>query len=495
MRPLRGSSGRHRGARRHRGRRGRRRRGPRRLHRRARVGKKWVDVSGLVGRGWGASFTVNPSDARATWDEDATANTVADTAACGLVERDSAEDDASARRNNAALVDAKVQESDNHAQRASHEEIEVWKAQVTAGTMTPAELVRRIAGSSSTFGTKTEFSQEKWIRKKAMKHAPRTVAMRPTARTVCEALYEEAPWRVGHVRPDSLGMALSAASVGGVGCRCLVVDGTGGLVAGAVAERVGGGGETTVAVPFTPGVDGGGRGSAASHGPGGVARDPEAALGSIAAFNLSAAARESTRCCALGDLLALWDNGGDGREAKKSEAAPLPKSADGKERACEPLSLQQASARLRRGFTAVIVAAPQLPPAPLLDRVLAMAAPGTSFVCLHPESAGLAVALRALATAKRAAALELYEPWFREHQILDQRTHPFMSHSGTGGFLLSGQRLAGWGARPTRPTASRGAAEPGEDAAAHYDAAASAEAGANDGSAAKRAKTIDEADA
>lgn len=40
--------------------------------------------------------------------------------------------------------------------------------------------------------------------------------------------------------------------------------------------------------------------------------------------------------------------------------------------------------------------------------------------------------------AKQAVALQLQEPWWRNHQVLPGRTHPEMVMSGTGGFLLSG---------------------------------------------------------
>lgn len=36
---------------------------------------------------------------------------------------------------------------------------------------------------------------------------------------------------------------------------------------------------------------------------------------------------------------------------------------------------------------------------------------------------------------------QLTECWLREWQILPERTHPFMSVKGTGGFVLSGLRV------------------------------------------------------
>eukprot|EP00854_Cymbomonas_tetramitiformis_P007681 gene7680-9144_t len=44
---------------------------------------------------------------------------------------------------------------------------------------------------------------------------------------------------------------------------------------------------------------------------------------------------------------------------------------------------------------------------------------------------------------KVAVGLQLSEPWMRIQQVLPMRTHPMMSMSGTGGYLLCGTRTAG----------------------------------------------------
>ena len=44
---------------------------------------------------------------------------------------------------------------------------------------------------------------------------------------------------------------------------------------------------------------------------------------------------------------------------------------------------------------------------------------------------------------KQAVALQLQEPWLREHQVLPGRSHPTMSMLGTGGYLLSGIAVVG----------------------------------------------------
>lgn len=55
--------------------------------------------------------------------------------------------------------------------------------------------------------------------------------MRPTAQTLADFYFKKVPVKTGWLRPDSLAILLSLANVG-ANSRTLVVDGTGGLIAG-----------------------------------------------------------------------------------------------------------------------------------------------------------------------------------------------------------------------------------------------------------------------
>ncbi|CAI5521973.1 unnamed protein product [Closterium sp. Naga37s-1] len=124
---------------------------------------------------------------------------------------------------------------DNTAQKLSANEIEALKRQAASGH----EVVRALAANSVSFLSKTDFAQEKYLRKKQKKHAPRLVARFPTADSVCEAYFAKAPARIGFLRPDSLAMLLAMANVG-AHSQLLVLDGTGGLITAAAAQRMGG---------------------------------------------------------------------------------------------------------------------------------------------------------------------------------------------------------------------------------------------------------------
>lgn len=49
--------------------------------------------------------------------------------------------------------------------------------------------------------------------------------------------------------------------------------------------------------------------------------------------------------------------------------------------------------------------------------------------------------LASVQVSKGAVALQLQESWLREQQVLPGRTHPHMTMSTTGGYILSGIKV------------------------------------------------------
>ncbi|KAJ0462926.1 putative tRNA (adenine(58)-N(1))-methyltransferase non-catalytic subunit TRM6 [Helianthus annuus] len=118
-------------------------------------------------------------------------------------------------RDNRALID------NNTAQTLTGEDIEGLRRQGASGN----EIVEALIANSATFENKTAFSQEKYRLKKQKKYAPKVLLRRPFARRF--------------LRVDTLSLLLSFANVTAES-DVLVVDMIGGLITGAVAERLGG---------------------------------------------------------------------------------------------------------------------------------------------------------------------------------------------------------------------------------------------------------------
>lgn len=146
---------------------------------------------------------------------------------------------------------------------------------------TGADIVAALAAGSSTFADKTEFSQEKYKKRKSRKYLTYVTVLRPTARSICEAIFSKSPQKTFGLRTDSLAIMLSLANIGAY-AKVLVVDACSGLIAGAVAERLGGFGTACIAYP---------------------GRTPPS-LDLLRNFNFSSAQKASVFCASIADLTA-----------------------------------------------------------------------------------------------------------------------------------------------------------------------------------------------
>ncbi|RID70278.1 hypothetical protein BRARA_C02309 [Brassica rapa] len=132
-------------------------------------------------------------------------------------------------RDNRELID------DNESQNLTCEEIEAMRREGAKGD----EIIEALIANSKTFDKKFQLSQEKYKLKKQKKYAPKVLLRRPFARSICEAYFKKYPARIGFIRVDALSLLLTMANVTAYS-DVLVVDMVGGLVTGAVAERLGG---------------------------------------------------------------------------------------------------------------------------------------------------------------------------------------------------------------------------------------------------------------
>ena len=95
----------------------------------------------------------------------------------------------------------------------------------------------------------------------------------------------------------------------------------------------------------------------------------------------------------------------------------------------------------KTGFNCCIVAAPANHPTNVMTKIMPLLAPSASFAVFSNWQQPLAECHLALQQSKQAVNLTLAESWWREYQVLPARTHPTMSTSGTGGYILSGTQI------------------------------------------------------
>eukprot|EP00741_Cyanophora_paradoxa_P007328 tig00001107_g7088.t1 len=368
----------------------------------AKLHKKQVALQPLVGAPYGAVFEIKAGGlVRASRDALSAFAGRVDALTDGL--------------DNSTLVD------DNSAQKLTQEEINKMKGEVDG-----AEIIKALVSNSATFQGKTEFSREKYIKKKTKKYLHLVRVIRPNARTICESYFAKAPFKICNLRVDSLSLMLAMANVR-AGCQALVVETASGVVIGAVAERVAGHAPVLCGM-----VDGSGGGGEAVR----YFNLSKAGQDSIHMFPLSMV-EDAKKFAELEEPVELESaaqvavSAADGHESNERVLAKLTKES----RKRETLKL------LRRPSDCLIIVTSRLSPLHLLQGLFPLLGSSCPFVIfsefLHP----LIECYQDLAKESKACRLQLSDCWFREYQVLPLRTHPTMSTSAASGHILAGYKV------------------------------------------------------
>ncbi|XP_022756893.1 tRNA (adenine(58)-N(1))-methyltransferase non-catalytic subunit trm6-like isoform X2 [Durio zibethinus] len=400
------------------------------------IGNKTCSLQPLIGCPFGSRFQLESGKERpylSRFIPPTEENNVEDEGGCRLQEES---------RDNRAIID------NNQAQSLTGEDIDAMRRQGTTGN----EIVEALIANSSTFEKKTQFSQEKYRLKKQKKYAPRVLLRRPSARSICEAYFKKYPARIGFLRLDAFSLLLSMANIT-ANSDVLVVDMVGGLLTGAVAERLGG------------------TGSVCNTYIGGTPYPMEI----IRMFNFSNEICKRTLLCSLNDLC-LAQNG-SGQQVNQHEDVCTVESQSNEEtslsvsteevhlssengvadlvpenklsRASKTCKAPKAGDKAPKeaiqlwkenGFSSLIIAAPEKDAWSLVKELLPLLSYSAPFAIYHQYLQPLATCMHNLQLEKMAIGLQISEPWLREYQVLPSRTHPCMQMSGSGGYILSGTR-------------------------------------------------------
>jgi tRNA (adenine-N(1)-)-methyltransferase non-catalytic subunit len=103
-----------------------------------------------------------------------------------------------------------------------------------------AQMVAALISNSSTFSSKTAFSQAKYVKRKQMKYMLRCRIVRITPESLCSAMHTKDSRKISNLRSDTLGCILTGANVC-AGQRVLVMDNAvQGIISATVTRRMGG---------------------------------------------------------------------------------------------------------------------------------------------------------------------------------------------------------------------------------------------------------------
>jgi len=304
----------------------------------------------------------------------------------------------------------------NTSQKLKNKDVEQLKDAGISGV----EIVKQLIANNSTWNVKTEFAQEKWLKRKQKKYVKRFRVIKCTPATLCEVYHGKSRDKICGIRWDVLAQVLSQSSIH-AGCRALIFDGVIGLMVGCAAYRMRG------------------------HG-----RILALYSGQQPHFDIVDALNLDLNSCSIVQPIPCNELGPAAKDVETngfSITIPTTSSSNELDQNIK-LKPHQASGRiaedlersriaLREGADRLIIAC-RFQPLPILQEALKLLAPSSPFVVYCEFMEPLVECYVYLQQNNLALRLTLSDTWMREFQTLPGRVHPQMFMPVSGGYLLSG---------------------------------------------------------
>ncbi|KAG8011169.1 tRNA (adenine(58)-N(1))-methyltransferase non-catalytic subunit TRM6 [Nibea albiflora] len=359
---------------------------------------------------------------------------------------------------------------DGKSQKLTRDDIETLKEQGLKGQ----EIIQQLIDNSATFKDKTEYAQDKYIKKKKKKYENTVTILKPSCRILAMMYHGREPGKICHLRYDTLAQMLTLANIH-AGSKVLVFETCAGLVLGAVMERMGGYGSVIQMYP------GGGpvRAGVESFGFPAHFHDmlhefPICHVNALLAGTLDTTAKEPSADSKQSTVAEEKEtqnqpeaeqqgspeeqnmetnSGADDQEKEQKE-----KRKEAKVKLEEKRKKLAAAAALLEGRNADgLVIASRFHPSPVLLGLLKFLAPSRPFVVYSQYKEPLIECYTKLKEQGGTISLRLTDTWLRHYQVLPNRTHPLLLMSGGGGYVLSGTTVA---MDRSKPAGSQRAEEP-----------------------------------
>ena len=446
-----------------------------RKHRTISMERSKVPLGELIGLPWGCVFEMNKGKIEKL--------NATDTADDDDVELNEAKD-------NRSLMDARTN------QKLTREEIHSMKQEGATGQ----DIVENLIENSATFDKKTEFAQQKYIRKKRKKHEARFTILKPNTRLIAQLYFNRGPSKICNLRMDSIAQILAHGNVH-AGCRLMLVENCNGLLLGAVMERMAGIGQlvqlfsgtapirqaleiynfpkefysTLHAYPLNQvallkkdpdNTDSKLTSIVTCKDETGISEDNEDMTPERS--HVDASENGASVCDSMGESSNIQHSAEGSSEAatvETVEQVEKPSTSDhqnnpkniGKRR-WEDLDEEEKETRKRvkqealqkvrdiiqkKDMDGLIIASKYLPRSIVLE-LIEYVLPSRPIIVFCQYKEPLLDCYMALRDRGGVLSLRLTETWLRGYQVLPNRSHPEINMSGTGGYLLTGIKVASY---------------------------------------------------
>ncbi|XP_077805095.1 tRNA (adenine(58)-N(1))-methyltransferase non-catalytic subunit TRM6 isoform X1 [Macaca mulatta] len=322
---------------------------------------------------------------------------------------------------------------DGKSQKLTQDDIKALKDKGIKGE----EIVQQLIENSTTFRDKTEFAQDKYIKKKKKKYEAIITVVKPSTRILSIMYYAREPGKINHMRYDTLAQMLTLGNIR-AGNKMIVMETCAGLVLGAMMERMG--------------VDSLLHGTFSAEMLSSEPKDSALVEGSNGTLEEKQASEQENE-----DSMAEAPESNHPEDQETMETISQdPEHKGPKERGSKKDYIQEkqrrqeeqrkrhleAAALLSERNADGLIVASRFHPTPLLLSLLDFVAPSRPFVVYCQYKEPLLECYTKLRERGGVINLRLSETWLRNYQVLPDRSHPKLLMSGGGGYLLSGFTVA-----------------------------------------------------
>ncbi|XP_055902839.1 tRNA (adenine(58)-N(1))-methyltransferase non-catalytic subunit TRM6 [Eupeodes corollae] len=307
-----------------------------------------------------------------------------------------------------------------------------------------SKIIEKIVENSKTFNSKTEYSQEKYLKKKEKKYFEFVQIRQPSIRLLTEIFYRQDPDKIQGIRIDTLSQMISYSGVSAFGNYLLYESGTNGLLPAAFLNAMGADTEAQMVHMH----------------PGNVPQKQ-----AILALNMP---EEQTKRCVSVNIYSVlreyYQGSPDEQEAvieKLEVQTPTDENPSKKPRLDESenataqaqaststekpaqkwqLENKRACELMKEQFDSLIIAAKEHP-VNITKTLLTFVKPSRPVVIFSQCKEVLMELYVELKSTTEVTNLHLTSNWLRMYQILPNRTHPEVNMNGNSGYLLCGYTI------------------------------------------------------
>ncbi|KAJ2946741.1 hypothetical protein O0L34_g12801 [Tuta absoluta] len=358
---------------------------------------------------------------------------------------------------------------DGRSQKLSAAEI----AEIASEATKASDIVETLISNSSTFHNKTEFSQEKYLKKKEKKYFEYVEILKPNLRLISEIMYKLDPGKIQYIRKDTLSQIMTLSNVYCEGNHLLYDSGSNGLLPAALLSIIGAKTEAKL-VHMHPGNMSQKQALLAMN-------FPEEQYGRCISVNIYSALRQYYQGCdthvtatdtndnesnplkrkaeddddgiskvpklesleSIEKLSHNKSNGSETTEIPQKEPDTEVSKTENDNKLSEPKKPKwhfdniAASEILTEKVDSLVIACKE-DPLNIFMELMQFVKPGRPFVVYNTVAEPLQHLYLELKMLPQVIALKLTGNWMRNYQVLPERTHPEVMMNNQSGFLLTG---------------------------------------------------------